>query len=401
MTDKILFVDDDQNILSAYQRQLRKQFQMDAALGGAEGLEAIEDKGPYAVVVSDLRMPGMDGVAFLTKVKELVPDTVRIMLTGNADTKAAIEAVNEGNIFRFLTKPCLPSDLAQVLQAGITHYRLILAERELLQNTLNGSIQVLTEILSIVDPQSFGRARMLRESVRTLSAALKVADSWELDLAAMLSQIGHVTVPPEIIVKEKTGQPLSEVEKEMLSRVPEIGHALLAHIPRLEQVAKIVLYQNRRFETSGSLGDSISGSRIPLGARMLKVLTDLAQVESEGLSRAKALEALKKREAWYDPAVLDAAFLCFASPPQLNPNVERRPRSVTLKDLQVGQILLSDVVTRGGALLITAGNWVSETILERIKNFAKLKGIREPIQVEMIRNKESNSNVLASGEVQP
>jgi response regulator RpfG family c-di-GMP phosphodiesterase len=400
MTDKVLFVDDDQNILSAYQRQLRKQFLMDAALGGAEGLEAIEKKGPYAVVVSDLRMPGMDGVAFLSRVKELAPDTVRIMLTGNADTKAAIEAVNEGNIFRFLTKPCLPSDLAQVLQAGITHYRLILAERELLQNTLNGSIRVLTEILSIVDPQSFGRARALRDSVRTLSAALKVADSWELELAAMLSQIGHVTVPPEIIIKEKSGQPLSEVEKEMLSRVPEIGHALLAHIPRLENVAKIVLYQDRRFEASGSLGDSISGSRIPLGARMLKVLVDLSQLESAGFSRGKAMEVLRKREGWYDPAVLDAAFLCFASPPQLNPNAERRSRFITIEELQVGQILLSDVMTRSGALLITAGNWVSETILERIKNFAKLRGIREPIEVEMIRNRGSNSNELAPMEVQ-
>jgi response regulator RpfG family c-di-GMP phosphodiesterase len=399
--DKILFVDDDQNILAAYQRQLRKQFLIDAALGGVEGLAAIESKGPYAVVVSDLRMPGMDGIAFLTKVKELAPDTVRIMLTGNADTKAAIEAVNEGNIFRFLTKPCLPSDLAQALQAGITHFRLILAERELLQNTLNGSIRVLTEILSIVDPQSFGRGRVLRESIRTLSAALKVANPWELELAAMLSQIGHVTVPPEIIIKEKSGQSLSEVEKEMLSRVPKIGHALLAHIPRLENVAKIVLCQNKRFEISGSLGDPIYGSRIPLGARMLKVLVDLAQLESAGLSRAKALEVLRKREGWYDPAVLDAAFLCFASPPKLNPNVERQPRSVSVKELQVGQILLSDVMTYSGALLISAGNWVSETILERIKNFAKLKGIREPIEVEMIRNRESNSNALASCEVQP
>ncbi|MBZ5495705.1 MAG: response regulator [Acidobacteriia bacterium] len=398
MKDKILCVDDDQNILLAYQRQLRKQFQIDTALGGAEGLQALENDGPFAVVVSDLRMPGMNGIEFLTKVKERSPDTVRIMLTGNADTRAAIEAVNEGNIFRFLTKPCLPQDLAQTLQAGIDRYRLISAERDLLQNTLNGSIRVLTEILSIVDPQSFGRARMLRESMRILSGALKIADSWELELAAMLSQIGHVTVPPEIIIKEKSGQPLSDIEKEILSNIPQIGHTLLAHIPRLESVARIVLYQNKRFDGSGFPKDTVGGARIPLGARMLKVLTDLAQVETEGIARAKALEVQRKREGWYDPAILDAAFLCFASPPKLKQAVERSVHSMALKDLKVGQILLSDVVTCNGALLITAGNWVSETMLERIKNFAKLKGVKEPIQVEVIRDAESDSDVRASRE---
>lgn len=399
MTKKILFVDDDANVLSAYQRQLRKQYQIDIASSGAEGLKAVEDNGPFAVVVSDLRMPGMDGIEFLTKVKERSPDTVRIMLTGNADTRAAIEAVNEGNIFRFLTKPCLPPDLAQALQAGINQYRLISAERELLQNTLNGSIRVLTEILSIVDPQSFGRARMLRDSMGTLSGALKIADLWELELAAMLSQIGHVTIPPEIIVKEKSGQSLSDVEKEMLSRVPEIGYTLLAHIPRLESVAEIVLYQNKRFDGLGFPKDSIAGSRIPLGARILKVLIDLVQVETEGIPRAKALEVLRKREAWYDPAILDAAFTCFASLPKLQQTMQRSVRSVALKDLRAGQILLSDVVTCNGALLITAGNHVSKTLLERIKNFAKLKGVREPIQVEVIRDAQSNSNVATSSEM--
>jgi response regulator RpfG family c-di-GMP phosphodiesterase len=399
VTDRILCVDDDPNILAAYQRQLRKQFRLEIALGGIEGLKAVESAGPYAVIVSDLRMPGMDGIEFLAKVKERSPDTIRMMLTGNPDVRAAIDAVNQGRIFRFLTKPCLPEDLAQALQAGIEQYRLISAERELLHNTLNGSIRVLTEILSIVDPESFGRAHGLRDSMRTLAGTVGITDLWALESAAMFSQVGHVTIPPEILVKEKSGQTLSDVEKDMLSRVPKVGHDLLVHIPRLESVAKMVLYQNKRFDGSGFPRDTIAGSHIPLGARMLKVLMDLVQVEMGGISRAKALEVLKKRVGWYDPAVLDAAFLCFAPSARHTKSVERSVCSVAAKDLRVGQILLSDVLMRNGALLIKAGNWVSETILERIRNFAKLNGVREPIQVEVISDSGSNSDARPSGEV--
>jgi hypothetical protein len=195
---------------------------------------------------------------------------------------------------------------------------------------------------------------------------------------------------------------LSEVEKDMVSHVPEVGHNLLANVPRLESVARIVLYQDKRYDGSGFPGDSIAGARIPLGARMLKVLTDLDQVESDRIPRAKALEILKKRAGWYDPVVLDAAFLCFASRVKPDRSAGSTVRAVTLKDLEVGQILLSDVVTRNGALLITAGNWVSETILGRIRNFAKLNGIREPIrvQVEGVPDVEPVSDALSLKEVQ-
>ncbi|MFH1417727.1 MAG: response regulator, partial [Planctomycetota bacterium] len=136
MSKKILCVDDDPNILNAYRRGLRRLFEIETAEGGAEGLEAIASQGPFAVVVSDMRMPGMDGIQFLTAVKKRAPESVRIMLTGNADQQTAMDAVNEGSIFRFLTKPCPPEHLAKALTAGIEQYRLITAEKELLGKTL-------------------------------------------------------------------------------------------------------------------------------------------------------------------------------------------------------------------------------------------------------------------------
>src|SRR5689334_22713738 len=127
MSIKILCVDDDPNILQGYKRAFRRDFEIHIAEGGIEGLAMIENEGPFAVVVSDMRMPVMDGIQFLIRVRELAPQSVRMMLTGNADQQTAIDAVNQGNIFRFMTKPCPPDVMATMLNAGIEQYRLITA----------------------------------------------------------------------------------------------------------------------------------------------------------------------------------------------------------------------------------------------------------------------------------
>src|SRR5208282_5517260 len=163
MNTKILFVDDEPNVLSGYQRKMRKDFPLDIALGGEKGLALMQEQGPYAVIVSDMQMPGMSGLEFLAKVEAISPDTVRMILTGNADQKTVVDAINCGHIFRFLTKPCEPELLGEMLTAGLKQYGLITAERQLLEKTLHGSVKMLTDILSILDPLSFRRAQRLRE----------------------------------------------------------------------------------------------------------------------------------------------------------------------------------------------------------------------------------------------
>ena len=190
MSEKILFVDDDPNLLAAYQRGLRKQFEIETAQGGEEAITRIKVAGPFAVLVSDLRMPGMDGVRLLGQIRQLAPDTVRILLTGNGDLEGAIAAVNEGNIFRFLTKPCAPDALATALGAALAQYRLVTSERDLLQNTLRGSVRVLIDVLALVNPAAFGRAQRVRRLARRLIAEIKLPSDWQLEIAVMLSQLG-------------------------------------------------------------------------------------------------------------------------------------------------------------------------------------------------------------------
>ena len=219
MSERILCVDDDPNILQAYQRALRKQFHIEIALGGDEAVTAVVDQGPYAVVVADMQMPGMNGVELLKKVKELAKDTVRMMLTGNADQQTALEAVNEGHIFRFMTKPCPPETFAKVLDAGLAQHRLIMAERDLLSKTFSGSVKVLTDVLSAVSPTAFGKASRVRQMVRQLCQKLG-SKSWQIEVAAMLSQIGCVSIPEQILAKAYDGKELTPAEQKMFEGYP-------------------------------------------------------------------------------------------------------------------------------------------------------------------------------------
>jgi len=382
MPERILCVDDEANILAAHQRNLRKHFAVEVALGPKEGLAVLERDGPFAVVVSDMRMPVMDGVEFLSRVKQKWPDTVRMILTGNADVTNAIQSVNQGNIFRFLIKPCPTEQLAQAIQAGITQYKLIIAERELLEHTLNGSIKILSEILSIVAPESFGHALKLRALVKIFATGCNLANSWELEIAATLSDIGFVSLPPDVAVKTRTGRKLNGMEQDMFDRVPEIGRNLLANIPRMDSVARVIFYHKKQFNGLGFPTDSVKGADIPQGARILKVLSDLSQLETAGLEREEAFKRMRERDGWYDPAILDSAAACLAAE-KAAVLAARKGVALAVKQLRIGQVLVADVKLSNGQLLVGAGQEITEPMLERIWNFSKMASIQEPIMVRL------------------
>lgn len=383
MTKKILLVDDEPNLLAALQRALRKQFSIEIACGGAAGLAALKEAPTaYSVVVSDMRMPEMNGVQFLAQVKEVAPYVVRMMLTGNADQTTAIEAINHGNIFRFLNKPCTPERLADAVMAGIRQHELITAERELLETTLRGSVKVLTEILALADPRAFGFAEMLRDNMRRLAEAMNVKETWELEVAAMLSGIGIVTIPPEVLLRSREGRPLSSEEQEMFRRIPAVGGTLLAQIPRLQGVSRMLTCQSKCFDGSGLPDEPLAGGAIPLGARMLKVLWDLAELEGRGKTHSSSLEQMRARSGWYDPEILDRVaaleqILALAQAAPVKPS-----QAISFRQLRVGHILRADVQTRDGILIVATGNRVTPALMERLRNFLQLSGIREPVYVE-------------------
>ncbi len=159
MKDKVLLVDDDAMVLAGLKRQLRNQFQIDTALSGEEALKQVQENGPYAVIVSDFMMPGMNGIEFLANVKNTSPDTVRMMLTGTADMPTAIRAVNEGNIFQFQTKPCPADTLSQAIHSAIQKYHKIISHQQQLnsfKSSLEQASKVQQELLPKSDPDFDG-----------------------------------------------------------------------------------------------------------------------------------------------------------------------------------------------------------------------------------------------------
>lgn len=371
MNKRILCVDDEPNILFAFARQLRK-FEIVTALGPELGLRAMEEQGPFAVVVSDLRMPQMSGVQFLLKVKDMSPDTVRIMLTGQGDLSAAAEAVNEGNVFRFLLKPCPPEVLSAALEAGLEQYRLVNVERNLLDQTLRRSVEVMADILSLANREAFGQAHRLRRYVRHISATLELPDRWQYEVAALLSQIGSIAVPPEILDKLNLGEPLSAEERKVYSSRWQVAHDLVAKIPRLEVVAKIVQSLGSAPRAAPALSPA---DQAVFGGQMLRLAIALDELVMDGKPLAAAVARLKLNRA-FDPAMLAALETMVEGDSQIE------ICSIRIAKLRVGMVLHSDVQSRTGVLLLGKGQEITPSVIARLRGFAaSASGVIEPLTV--------------------
>lgn len=384
MSNKVLCVDDDVNILSAYKRQLYKQFDIHTAEGGQQGLAAIDQQGPFAVIVSDLRMPGMDGIEFLTKARDRAPNSVRVMLTGQADMEDAIRVVNEGNIFRFLTKPCPPEYLSKTLNDGIAQYRLINAERVLLQKTLHGSIKMLTDVLSLINPEAFSKATRVKRYVHHILTQFGFENSWKYEVAAMLSLIGYVSLPYEIVQKLHEGQLLTEDEQNMYMEHPGVASNLLANIPRLESIAQMIAHQQKAFNNQENGKNSKVQEEIKLGAQLLRISFEFDKLISQGLPPDIAVVRMMRREDIYDTRLVQALENIDTG------EVGMEIKEVTVSELTTVMVLAENVKTRTGLLLATKGQDVSCPVRERLRNFARSVGISEPIAVLVPRKKDED-----------
>lgn len=378
MSGKILFVDDDANLLEGYRRQLRKTFKIQIALGAQEGLALINSRGPFAVVMADMHMPGMNGIEFLAKVRTIAPDSVGMMLTGHADLQTAMGAVNEGRIFRFLTKPCPPEMLTAALNAGMEQYRLVTAERELLERTLRGCVWVLVEIMSMISPTAFSRAARLRKHVQRITGSMDLSRAWRYEVAAMLSQIGTVTLPQALLEKAVGGEEMTAEEQEMYESHASVGAHLLSSIPRLEAISDMILGQEAgNLEGQKVAGSSAEQEEAILGAQILKTTSDLDVLVQQGMSVQEGLIELQKRGKIYNPAIIEA----------LEPEEDDTPKTeakiMTIFDITVGMIAARDVVAKNGLLLLPQGQEVTSTVLARLRNFSAGVGLIEPLHMHV------------------
>jgi response regulator RpfG family c-di-GMP phosphodiesterase len=357
MIEKILLIDDDELLLSSYRRTLRRQLLIDTACGGLEALDRLKSGERYAVILSDLRMPGMNGLEVLRQAHELSPDSVRMILTGNADLRTAIDAVNEGNIFRFLEKPCTGETLLNVLTAAIHQYRLIVAEKDLLENTLHGAVKVLTQVLELTNPEASTTASRIAAYARHLVAFFGLKDAWQFEVAALLSQLGSAVLADDACTPHQ-----------------EIAYDLLRKIPRLEVVANMIRRSREAFRNQSQVPLNQRDAET-IGAQILRASTAFERLVRQDMGFAHAVDILLAQTGEYDPALVAA----FRELPVSGLPYE--PRTVRIKDLTLRMVLNEEVRTTNGTLLVCKGVEVTDMLLARLWSFHERQAIGDSIRV--------------------
>ena len=223
---------------------------------------------------------------------------------------------------------------------------------------------MLAEVLALVNPAAFGRARRLRRYVSKLAAALGLEEAWKYDICATLSQIGCVTVPADLVEKAATGKPLSSGDRSILRSHPEIGERLLREIPRLEDIAAGIRWQNVPYDGRGAGPDAPREKDQPIAARLLRVALALDEKVAQGDELEDAISGLRGRTGEFDPEILTVLDRCAD---QDDSNV----REVALSDLAEGMEIAEDLVAPNGTVLVAAGQPVSFALIERLKNWSE------------------------------
>jgi CheY-like chemotaxis protein len=362
----ILCVDDEVNVLEGMKINLRKMGQILTAESGVEGLRVLKDHPDIAIVISDMRMPEMDGARFLSTVREQFVDTVRLLLTGFSDIDAAIRAVNEGQLFRFLTKPCPPDMLQAAVNAALDQHRLIMAERELLQRTLLGSVHALIQVMALDNPQAIGRAMRVRRRVRDIARSIGLRTVWPVEFAAIFSQLGIVSLRGELRKKIYWGTELEDDEQLALSHSIDAIVRVVGKIPRLEPAIAIL----RPMSAPATADDAVE-------VRIIRAAILLESAEAQGLTSEDAATFLRGFGDKIGADVLDA---CSGKKDLATPRMSIR--AVALSKLAEGMVLACDLCTSEDILLVPRGLKLNGSTLQHIRNFAEKISV-DFVQVEV------------------
>ncbi|MCV6622131.1 MAG: response regulator [Cellvibrionaceae bacterium] len=374
MKHSVLFVDDEPNVLKAFRRTLRGEFDIHLADSGEAALKQLSAGTTFSVIVSDMQMPEMNGIEFLEKSKEIQPNAIRIMLTGNADQQTAIDAINQGNIFKFINKPSSPQIVSEVLNSAIQQYTLNNLEEDLLENTLRASIEALSDTLALASPDIFGRTSRLKDHVTRCVSILGVKEVWRYEALSMLCLVGLVSLPEEAINAINQGEKLDANFEQMYHYHPELAFQLISRIPRMEDIANSIRYQNKNFNGSGYPEDDVSGSDIPVASRLLKVIVDFDHYESLHGSSEYAINKMRgKAGIYYDPKILDL----FVK--SLEYIVQKDEQHVPISELDDDMVLSRDVKTKSGALLLSKGIRISDATRSRLRSFQRSRSIPDSI----------------------
>lgn len=309
---KILIVDDEENNLALLHRTLRQYYDIVRTTSPEEALNILTEE-TIDIILSDHKMPEMDGVEFLKKSSEIKPSCVRLLVTAYSDSKILIDAINDAKIYRYVKKPWEPSELLMVVGSAVEYYQLKQDTDKLvydLKELFSGTVNSIIETLDAKDSFTLGRSR------RVTFLALKIAnylnlsgpELGKLELAGLLHDIGMIGVGEETL--NKTGA-LTNEEVEAIKKHVTYGVKILEDIKQLKEVVEIIKHHHERFDGSG-YPDGIKGDEIPLGSRIIAVADTYDGMVSkrsyrEGLEHDSSLKLIEEQSGrQFDPIVIQA-----------------------------------------------------------------------------------------------
>ncbi len=396
---KILAIDDDPDDLELLRQYIQEipgwHTEFRGFLDSTQGLQALQDY-PADVVLIDYFLGEKTGVEVFKRMQEIGCQQPVILLTGNSDTQTAVEAMKAGVADYFPKARLAPPVLQRAIGNALEKYRLrqaiseqqqkaeaadrevlrrLRSEKELLEQTLIGSIEAMTQVLSLMNPEAFGRSARIKRYVTAMAKRIALPIIWKLEIASLLSQLGWVALPPNLLHKVSQGKRLNPHEASLYRRYPQIGADMIRKIPRMGEVAEIIAHQEDTLDGFGMVGGEGDPESIPIGSRLLKVAIDLDALESTGRTKKRALEELKARTGRYDPSVLEALSAVSATA------LRYRHVEVSPSKLAPPMILADEIRTKSGAMLVPQGQSVTSAMLARLNNLMTFQPIQEPLKV--------------------
>jgi len=428
----LLFVDDEPNILAALKRLFRPLgYTIHTANSGAEGLSVLE-KESVDVVVSDMRMPEMDGAQFLEQVAARWPNTVRILLTGYADIGSTVAAVNKGGIWKYVSKPWEDDELKQAVHDALERKRLRDENRRLeqltrkqndelrelntgleakvaartgeiqqmmdqldlthetLKKSYTQSVKVFASLIEMRERHGRGHARRVADLAQRLALKLgmNATDAQDVMYAALLHDIGKIALPDKLLAK-----PFSELqptERMDVVKHPVIGQGVLMALEPLQETGRFIRSHHEQWDGHG-YPDGLSGDKIPLGARILAVANEYDALQLGSLTTTKMTPKdardfiVKNSGKRYDPQVV-AVFAALTADNTLLAPAETGTK-IASRELRAGMAIANDLVTKDGVLLLSRGYLLDDQLIAKIQSVEQSLGAKFEIYVTMPKKK--------------
>jgi response regulator RpfG family c-di-GMP phosphodiesterase len=394
---KVLYVDDEVNLLSSFTSLMRKEKIQVFTLNTSNTIDDVLLKdGPFAVVLSDQRMPGLDGVAVLERVAMQSESTERILVTGFSDHADTTRAINLGGITRYVPKPWNDEDLKKIVRDGVARYNLkghnryllgVISSKnhelvELLDGTVTQTVTMLSEMIGAVTPKGaehVDRLRKLGTAVLKLLPPISETERWNILRAFDLYDLGLTMLPAWILISiEKDG--LNAVDRFPAAR----NHHLLAarmlnDSPRLDGIARIIRCSHKNFSGSGEpINECISGTDIPLGSRIIRILIDIEKKTTQHFRERDVLKSMTQYPNTYDVEIIRT--MLGQTPPKLT----HTDMTIVVSELRPGMVMLQDVVSQSGHRLMNAYSSISESGLKMLLEWHQDDPIKEPIRVRKL-----------------